>query len=59
LAMGMMARAAPQLNIFVIGFPVTMLMGFIILMLLMPNILPRFTHIMLQGMQLSQRIGGM
>jgi len=59
LAMGIMTRAAPQLNIFSVGFPVTMLMGFIILMLVMPSILPRFNQLLLQGMQLSQKIGGL
>jgi flagellar biosynthetic protein FliR len=59
LAMGVMTRAAPQLNIFSVGFPVTMLVGFIILMLVMPSILPRFNQILLQGMQASQKIGGL
>ena len=59
VAMGVVTRAAPQLNIFSIGFPVTMLVGFIILMLVMPSILPRFNQILLQGMQLSQKIGGL
>lgn len=59
LAMGVMTRAAPQLNIFSVGFPVTMLAGFIILMLVMPTILPRFQQILLQGMQASQKIGGL
>jgi len=59
LAMGVMTRAAPQLNIFSVGFPVTMLMGFIILMLAMPNLLPRFNQLMLDGMQVTQRLGGL
>ncbi len=59
LAMGVMTRAAPQLNIFSVGFPVTMLVGFIILMLVMPTILPRFNSILLLGMQASQKIGGL
>lgn len=59
LAMGIMTRAAPQLNIFSVGFPVTMLMGFIILMLVIPTILPRFNQLLLEGMQASQRIGGL
>ena len=33
LSMGMVTRAAPQLNIFVIGFPVTILVGIVVLML--------------------------
>jgi flagellar biosynthetic protein FliR len=59
LAMGIMTRAAPQLNIFSVGFPVTMLMGFIILMLVIPTVLPRFNQLLLEGMQASQRIGGL
>jgi flagellar biosynthesis protein FliR len=59
LAMGIMTRAAPQLNIFSVGFPVTMLMGFIIMMLLIPTILPRFNQLLLMGMQASQKIGGL
>ncbi len=59
LAMGIMTRAAPQLNIFSVGFPVTMLMGFIILMLVMPSVLPRFNELLLSGMRASQQIGGL
>jgi len=54
LSMGVMTRAAPQLNIFSVGFPVTMFMGFIILILVLPGFLPRFNQMMLQAMQLSQ-----
>lgn len=38
---GIMTRAAPQLNIFAIGFPVTMLAGLLIMWLTMGNF---FTH---------------
>lgn len=54
LSMGVMTRAAPQLNIFSVGFPVSMFMGFIILLLVIPGFLPRFNQMMLQAMQLSQ-----
>ena len=54
LSMGVMTRAAPQLNIFSVGFPVTMFMGFIILLLVLPGFLPRINQMMLQAMQLSQ-----
>ena len=56
LSMGVMTRAAPQLNIFSVGFPVTMFMGFIILLLVLPGFLPRINQMMLQAMQLSQSI---
>jgi flagellar biosynthetic protein FliR len=59
LALGVMTRAAPQLNIFSVGFPVTMFLGFIIIMLILPGILPRFNKMMLEAMQLSQSIGGL
>ena len=56
LSMGVMTRAAPQLNIFSVGFPVTMFMGFIILILVLPGFLPRINQMMLEAMQLSQSI---
>lgn len=55
-AMGVMTRAAPQLNIFSIGFPITMFLGFIILILVLPSFLPRINQMMLEAMQLSQSI---
>jgi flagellar biosynthetic protein FliR len=36
LAMGVLARVAPQLNIFAVGFPVTLVTGFIVLMFSIP-----------------------
>jgi len=36
LAMGVLARVAPQLNIFAVGFPVTMTAGFAVLMFSVP-----------------------
>ncbi len=41
ITMGVMARAAPQLNIFAVGFPITMLIGFLLMLLSMPVFLPR------------------
>lgn len=38
LAFGVMTRAAPQLNVFALGFPVTMMVGLFILWLLMADI---------------------
>jgi flagellar biosynthetic protein FliR len=36
LAMGVLARVAPQLNIFAVGFPVTLTAGFVVLMFSIP-----------------------
>jgi flagellar biosynthesis protein FliR len=42
-----------------VGFPITMFLGFIIIMLILPGILPRFNQMMLEAMQLSQSIAGL
>lgn len=36
IAMGLMTRVAPQMNIFSVGFPVTMMLGFIFIMISIP-----------------------
>lgn len=56
LAMGVMTRAAPQLNIFSVGFPVTIFMGFVIIMLIMPTFPDHFSRMLLDAMQVSQSI---
>jgi flagellar biosynthetic protein FliR len=52
IAFGVMARAAPQLNIFSIGFPVTMIMGFVVILYTLPNVAPQFSVIVEQGFDL-------
>ncbi|MDR2688459.1 MAG: flagellar biosynthetic protein FliR [Azoarcus sp.] len=44
-AMGVLTRAAPQLNLFAIGFPITMSMGFFSIALIMTNFGPVVTNI--------------
>lgn len=47
LALGILTRAAPQLNLFAVGFPITLAIGFIVLALSMPYFAPlmdRITH---------------
>lgn len=38
IAFGVITRAAPQLNIFAVGFPVTILAGFVFIILTMPSV---------------------
>lgn len=46
LAMGVMTRAAPQMNIFSVGFPLTILLGFLtLLVLVLPVVQPRMLEI--------------
>ncbi len=46
LVMGIMTRAAPQLNIFSIGFPMTMMAGYIILLFSLPTLLTVFNSML-------------
>lgn len=41
LAFGVMTRAAPQLNIFAIGFPLTMMLGFGVIFVTLPSVSPQ------------------
>lgn len=45
LAMGVLARVAPQLNIFAVGFPVTLMAGFVVLMFSIPYIGTALEHL--------------
>lgn len=38
IALGVLARIAPQLNLFAVGFPVTLALGFLVLLLTLPYI---------------------
>ena len=47
LALGILTRAAPQLNLFAVGFPITLAIGFIVLLLMTPYFAPlldKLTH---------------
>ncbi|MGM0592961.1 MAG: flagellar biosynthetic protein FliR [Pseudomonadota bacterium] len=57
-AFGVMARAAPQLNIFAIGFPFAMIMGFVVILFSLPNLLPQFSHLLEQGFGLFESLLG-
>ncbi len=49
IAFGVMTRAAPQMNIFSVGFPTTLAAGFVVMNLSLPTLLPRFTEILMSG----------
>ena len=49
LAFGVMTRAAPQINIFAVGFPITIMVGFVMIMLSLPVFLPQFTALLEAG----------
>lgn len=56
LSMGVITRAAPQLNIFAVGFPMMIMLGFILLMLTIPVLVPQFTELLANALGLMSRI---
>jgi len=42
MGMGIITRAAPQLNIFAVGFPMTMMIGFVLMFITLPNVFAKF-----------------
>lgn len=50
LTLGVMSRAAPQLNLFSVGFPLTVLTGLVLLALFLPHVLARLGHALQAGL---------
>ncbi len=49
MALGILTRTAPQLNLFGIGFPITLSMGFVVLALVLPGMLQPLERLIEQG----------
>lgn len=58
LAFGVVTRAAPQLNIFAVGFPMTIMLGFVLILLSLPSLVPQFSNLMGQTFMLLSRVLG-
>lgn len=58
VAFGIMTRSAPQLNIFAIGFPITMMLGFILVMVTLPNVAPKSISLFSEAYHLIQSVLG-
>ncbi len=56
VAMAVLTRAAPQLNIFAVGFPLTLAVGFIVISLSMGYFLPVFGTMFETGVQMMMRV---
>jgi flagellar biosynthetic protein FliR len=56
MGMGVVMRAAPQLNIFSVGFPITMLMGFALMWVSLPNVLSVFSDLLEQAFRLIMQL---
>ena len=55
-AFGVMSRAAPTLNLFAVGFPVALLLGFVILVLNIPNFTPAFESLLLSSLETARNV---
>ena len=58
LGMGVVSRAAPQLNLFAVGFPVAMIFGFLVLLLSLPALQGVFIGLLGQAMEVAASVGG-
>ncbi|GLU33981.1 flagellar biosynthetic protein FliR [Trinickia caryophylli] len=58
LSLGILNRAAPQIGIFQIGFSITLLVGMLLLQLMLPNMIPFFSHLFDLGVDEMGRIAG-
>ena len=56
LAFGIMTRAAPQLNIISIGFPMTLVIGLVIFWIGLADILGQYQQLASQGLQLLREL---
>jgi flagellar biosynthetic protein FliR len=56
LSIGIMTRAAPQLNIFAVGFPITLAAGFMVLFVTLPYMAPLFERLAHDGLRMMLQI---
>lgn len=56
MALGILTRTAPQLNLFGIGFPITLSIGFLVLALALPGMLKPIENFIEQGARNMQQV---
>ena len=56
LSLGILNRAAPQIGVFQIGFSVTLMVGMLLLMLMLPNMIPFFSRLVKTGVDEMGRV---
>jgi flagellar biosynthetic protein FliR len=56
VAFGVMSRAAPQLNLFAVGFPITLVFGLAIILVGLPSMQATFTRLLGEAFELLRRI---
>lgn len=58
IAFGVITRAAPQLNIFAVGFPLTLMLGFVLILFSLQTLAPRFSALLGQSFTLMRSVLG-
>ena len=54
-----LSRAAPQLNLFAVGFPLTLGAGFVVLLMALPYLLPPITRLLEEGVMHGLKLIGL
>ena len=49
IAFGVVTRAAPQLNIFAVGFPITLTLGLLLMWVTLPSVMGNFTNLLAES----------
>lgn len=58
VAMGLLGKAAPQMNLMMIGFPITILTGFVVMILVLPYLGDAFGALLDDGLETMLRVAG-
>jgi flagellar biosynthetic protein FliR len=56
VALGVLSRAASQLNLFAVGFPITLAIGFVTLLLALPHLGGVMERLFGEGLQMMQQV---
>ncbi|VAW66331.1 Flagellar biosynthesis protein FliR [hydrothermal vent metagenome] len=56
ISMGVITRAAPQLNIFAVGFPLMILLGFVFLSATLPSMFAHFTRMLMDSFEYIHQV---
>jgi len=56
LALGILNRAAPQIGVFQVGLPVTVITGLLLIQLMLPNMMPFFVRLFESGIDQMGRV---
>jgi flagellar biosynthetic protein FliR len=58
VSMGLIARSAPQLNIFAVGFPMTLMLGIVALLFSLPLLAPQFEQLLVLVLEAGRSLLG-